>query len=55
MHIQQNTGIPTVNGLSGNFPKHDWPTTEPPAMTPLAGLASPTLESITDCAIKTIP
>ena len=25
MHIQQNTGIPTVNGLSGNFPKHDWP------------------------------
>lgn len=25
MHIQQNTGIPTVNGLSGNFPKYDWP------------------------------
>jgi hypothetical protein len=29
MHIQQNTGIPTLNGLSGNFPKHDWPYTRP--------------------------
>jgi hypothetical protein len=29
MHIQQNTGIPTVNGLSGHFPKHQWPIEQP--------------------------
>ena len=29
MHVQQHTGIPTLNGLSGQFPKHDWPYEQP--------------------------
>ena len=29
MHIQQRTGIPTLNGLSGQFPKDDWPYNKP--------------------------
>ena len=29
MHVQQRTGIPTVNGLSGHFPKDNWPYTKP--------------------------
>ena len=27
MHIQQSSGIPTLNGYSGHFPKPDWPFT----------------------------
>ena len=29
MHVQQHTGIPTLNGLSGQFPKHHWPYEQP--------------------------
>ena len=29
MHTQLRTGIPTVNGYSGHFPKGDWPFTNP--------------------------
>ena len=29
MHAQRRTGIPTLNGYSGHFPKTDWPYTEP--------------------------
>lgn len=29
MHIQQKTNIPTINGLSGQFPKHHWPYDNP--------------------------
>ena len=29
MHAQLSTGIPTVNGYSGHFPKQNWPYTNP--------------------------
>jgi hypothetical protein len=29
MHAQQNSGVPTANGYSGQFPKPDWPFTKP--------------------------
>ena len=29
MHAQLRSGIPTLNGYSGHFPKTDWPFTEP--------------------------
>jgi hypothetical protein len=39
MHAQRRTGIPTLNGYSGHFPKTDWPYTEPSGIGAYSWLA----------------
>jgi hypothetical protein len=39
MHAQIRTGIPTMNGYSGHFPKADWPYTKPSGIGAYSWLA----------------
>lgn len=39
MHAQRRTGIPTLNGYSGHFPKTDWPYTKPSGIGAYSWLA----------------
>ncbi|WP_131592682.1 hypothetical protein [Synechococcus sp. BS55D] len=39
MHAQRRTGIPTLNGYSGHFPKTDWPYAEPSGIGAYSWLA----------------
>lgn len=39
MHAQRRTGIPTLNGYSGHFPKTNWPFTEPSGIGAYSWLA----------------